>query len=110
MNETGLSQMLADEDWSVDDEGEVEDEAVGLLQNDLKRVIASRPMTYDEFSQKATEIIEQVNDEIAETEEIMSVSPGRDAEYDVKARESRRSPASFTARRAVADDSEPLYE
>ena len=110
MNETGLSQMLADEDWSVDDEGEVEDEAAGLLQNDLKRVIASQPMTYDEFAQQATEIIEQVDNEIAETKEIMSVSPGRDAEYDVKNRERNRSPASFTSRRAVADDSEPLYE
>jgi hypothetical protein len=110
MNETGLSQMLADEDWSFDDEGGVEDEAVGLLQNDLKRVLASQPMTYDEFAQKASEIIDQVNNEIAETKEIMSVSPGRDAEYDVKNIESNRSPASFTSRRAVADDSEPLYE
>ena len=110
MNETGLSQMLADEDWSFDDEGGVEDEAVGLLQNDLKRVLASQPMTYDEFAQKASEIIDQVNNEIAETKEIMSVSPGRDAEYDVKNNESNRSPTSFTSRRAVADDPEPLYE
>jgi hypothetical protein len=67
-------------------------------------------MTYDEFAQKASEIIDQVNNEIAETKEIMSVSPGRDAEYDVKNNESNRSPTSFTSRRAVADDPEPLYE
>lgn len=109
-NEYRLSQMLADEDWSFDDEGGVEDEAVGLLQNDLKRVLASQPMTYDEFAQKASEIIDQVNNEIAETKEIMSVSPGRDAEYDVKNNESNRSPTSFTSRRAVADDPEPLYD
>lgn len=90
--------MLADEDWSFDDEGEVEDKA------------KAEPMTYDEFTQKATEIIEQVDNEIAETKAIMSVSPGRDAEYDVKNRESIRSPASFETRRTVADEPEPLYE
>jgi hypothetical protein len=103
--------MLADEDWSVDDDGGVKDKAIGLLENDLQRVITSKPMTYDEFAQKATEIIEQVNQEIAETKEIMSVPPGRDAEYDVKNRERIQSPVISTARRTVVDDdSEPLYE
>ncbi len=107
----GLSQMLADEDWSVDDDGEVEDKTIGSLENDLQRVITSKPMTYDEFSQKATEIIEQVNKEIAETKEIMSVPPGRDAEYDVKNRERIQSPVISTSRRTVVDDdSDPLYE
>jgi hypothetical protein len=93
----GLSQMLADEDWSFDDEGEVED-------------VASLAMTYDEFAQKATEIIEKVNSEIAETKEIMSVSPGSNAEYDVRKRETTASTTSLPTRRTLMMEAEPLYE
>lgn len=93
-----LSQMLADEDWTLEYEDGVEDEATNT------------PITYDEFTRKAMEIIDLVNDEIAETKEIMSVSPGRDAEYDVKDRDRNRSPSSSTARRVVVDEPEPLYD
>jgi hypothetical protein len=102
--------MLADEDWSVDDDGEVEDKAIGSLENDLQRVIPSKSMTYDEFAQMATEILEQVDEEIAETKKIMSVSPGRDAEYDVTSSENIRNPVSTARPMIVDDDSEPLYE
>lgn len=94
---TGLSQMLADEDWAFDEEDQVED-------------AASVAMTYDEFALKATEIIEKVNSEIAETKEIMSVSPGSNAEYDVRKRESTTSPTSLPTRRTVTKEAEPLYE
>ena len=91
-----LSQMLADEDWFVDDDVEIE--------NDKD----SKPMTYDEFTQQATEIIDLVNSEIAETKQIMNVSPGRDAEYDVMNRENKQ--LSSVSRRAVVDEPEPLYD
>lgn len=97
MHALGLSQMLADEDWSFEEEDRVED-------------AASVAMTYDEFAQKATEIIEKVNSEIEETKEIMSVSPGSNAEYDVRKRESTASPASLPIRRALTKVAEPLYE
>lgn len=91
--------MLADEDWPIEDEEDTSDSA-----NDT-------PMTYDEFAQKATEIIEQAEEELAETREIMSVSPGSEAEYDVKKRESSLSPVSLpAARRKVLDEPEPLYD
>ena len=67
-------------------------------------------MTYDEFAQKATEIIEKVNSEIAETNEIMNVSPGSSAEYDVQKRESTASQASLPIRRTITKDVAPLYE
>lgn len=89
--------MLADEDWSSDDDGHVEGES-------------SLIMTYDEFTKKATEIIEQVNIEIAETKEIMNASPGRDAEFDARKKESSLSSASLPIRRTVMKDQEPLYE
>lgn len=96
-DQLGLSQMLADEDWSFVEEGQAED-------------ATSVAMTYDEFAQKATEIIEKVNSEIAETKEIMSVSPGSNAEYDVRKRESTPSPASLPIRSTMTKDDEPLYE
>jgi hypothetical protein len=65
-------------------------------------------MTYDEFTQQATEIIDLVNSEIAETKQIMNVSPGRDAEYDVMNRENKQ--LSSVSRRAVVDEPEPLYD
>lgn len=89
--------MLADEDWSFVEEDQAED-------------ATSVAMTYDEFAQKATEIIEKVNSEIAETKEIMSVSPGSNAEYDVRKRDSTPSPASSPTRRTIMKDDEPLYE
>jgi hypothetical protein len=92
-----LSQMLADEDWSIEDD-DVESE------NDKD----NKPMTYDEFTQQATEIIDLVNSEIAETKQIMNVSPGRDAEYDVMNREIKQ--RSSVSRRAVVDEPEPLYD
>lgn len=88
--------MLADEDWSFEEEDQVED-------------AASVAMTYDEFAQKATEIIEKVNSEIEETKEIMRVSPGSNAEYDVRKRDTA-SPASLPIRRALTKVAEPLYE
>ena len=89
--------MLADEEWSFEDEGQVAD-------------ATSVAMTYDEFAQKATEIIEKVNSEIAETKEIMSVSPGSSAEYDVRKKESTASQASLPIRRTMMKDVPPLYE
>jgi len=97
-----LSQMLADEDWFFDDEEETE-----YNEED-------KTMTYDEFAQKATEIIEQAEYELAETKEIMSVSPGSNAEYDVTKRDisgGGTSPAaSLPTRRKVMDEPEPLYD
>ena len=89
--------MLADEEWSFEDEGQVEDATCVA-------------MTYDEFAQKATEIIEKVNNEIAETKEIMSVSPGSSAEYDVRKKESTASQSSLPIRRTIMKDVPPLYE
>jgi len=93
-----LSQMLADEDFFFEEEGETEDAA-----ND-------KAMTYDEFTQKATEIIEQANNEIAETKAIMSVSPGNEAEYDVSNRDSNLGPVSLPTRRNLMDEPEPMYD
>eukprot|EP00804_Cyclotella_cryptica_P016180 CCRYP_005696-RA/>CCRYP_005696-RA protein AED:0.04 eAED:0.04 QI:1340/1/1/1/1/1/4/178/862 len=94
--EIRLSQMLADEDWShLNDDYEVDEEP----QNNT--------MGYDEFTRKANEIIEQVEDEIAETKEILGSSPGSQAEYDAK---KRLSTTSLPKQKRVLEESEPLYD
>ncbi|KAL7532202.1 hypothetical protein ACHAXR_004485, partial [Thalassiosira sp. AJA248-18] len=97
-----LSQMLADEEYELEEE---EDEADDAATN--------KTMTYDEFTQKASEIMERVESELDETKQILSVSPGNDAEYYVTDRDSRDSslsPVSLPARRMVMDEPEPVYD
>ena len=99
--------MLADEDWPLEEEDEID--------NGLSDLISASPnsdktMTYDEFSQKASEMIEQVENELAETKEILAVSPGSEAEYDVSNRDSSLSPVSLPTRPKVMDEPGPLYD
>ncbi|KAL7555206.1 hypothetical protein ACHAWF_018849 [Thalassiosira exigua] len=94
-----MSQMLADEDWSIYEE---DDESEDAAKN--------KTMTYEEFAQKATEIIERVENELAETKEIMSVSPGGQAEYDVEALDRSSCVALSPMRRKVMDEPEPMYD
>ena len=63
--EVRLSQMLAEEEWKE--------------ANETKPVA----LTFDEYSKKAAEIIENVQNELIETEEIMKAEPGAQ-EYDEK--------------------------
>jgi hypothetical protein len=94
--ELRLSQMLADEDWShLNDEYDIEDES----QN--------KTMGYEEFTRNAIEIIEQVEDEIAETKEILDSSPGSQAEYDAKKRLNKMS---IPKQKLVSEETEPLYD
>lgn len=93
--------MLADEEWE-EEQDEIED-------------TANKTMTYEEFAEKATEILSKAKDEIRETKEIMSVSPGYQAEYDVDSsmRETALSPVStLPTRRNVKDEKpeQPLYD
>lgn len=91
--------MLADEEW-IEEKAGTDDSA-------------NEPMTYEEFAEKATELISQAKNEILETKEIMSVSPGNEAEYDVSKKESSKSSISSlpVARRMVSDaEPEPLYD
>ena len=94
----GLSQMLADEDWS--------------FEEDEGNAAENKTMTYEEFAQKATEMIEQAENELAETKEIMGVSPGSSAEYDVSSRGSGSSSivSSPTQQRVMVDEPQPLYD
>ena len=93
--------MLADEEWE-EEEDEIEE-------------TANKTMTYEEFAEKATEILSKAKDEIRETKEIMSVSPGYQAEYDVNSstRENALSLVSLSpTRRNVKDEQpeQPLYD
>lgn len=100
VHDIGLSQMLADEDWSEDEE---------VDESDVTSWLENKTMTYDEFAQKATEIIEQAESEIAETAEIMSATSF--AEYDVTNREKSLSMVSPPPiRRKVMDEPAPLYD
>lgn len=93
--------MLADEEWPVEEDDEGLDSAI------------NKTMTFEEFKLKATEMIERAEEEIAETKEIMSVSPGSNAEYDVdtiRDRDSSYSPVLLPARRNAVDEPEPLYD
>ncbi|KAL3787940.1 hypothetical protein ACHAWO_001089 [Cyclotella atomus] len=88
--EVRLSQMLADEDWSyLNDEDE------------------NKTMGYEEFTRKATDLIEQTENEIAETREVLYSSPGRQAEYDAK----EKSTSSALPRRKVSvEERKPAYD
>jgi len=110
-----LSQMLADEDWPDDEEDETDLGISDFLSaggplspnvNDPK----NKTMTYDEFTQKASEMIEQAENELAETKEILSVSPGSHAGLDVNInRDSSLSPAaSLPTRRNKAMEEPPM--
>lgn len=88
--EIRLSQMLADEEWEDEDE----------------EIPENKTMTYEEFATKASEIITQAKDEIRETKEIMSVSPGNEAEYDVEKKQKENKSSMPTT---VMDEPEPAY-
>ena len=88
--EIRLSQMLADEEWEDEDE----------------EIAENKTMTYEEFATKASEIITQAKDEIRETKEIMSVSPGNEAEYDVEKKQKENKSSMPTT---VMDEPEPAY-
>ncbi|KAL7520735.1 hypothetical protein ACHAWX_005445 [Stephanocyclus meneghinianus] len=91
--ELRLSQMLADEDWSY--------------LNDDYDESQNKTMGYEEFTRKANEIIEQVEDEIAETKEILGSSPGSQAEYDAKKRLHAKS---LPKQKLASEETEPLYD
>jgi len=110
-----LSQMLADEDWPDDEEDETDLGLTDFLSaggplspnaNDPN----NNTMTYDEFTQKASEMIEQAENELAETKEILSVSPGSHAGLDVNInRDSSLSPvASLPTRRNKVMEEPPM--
>jgi hypothetical protein len=56
-----LSEQLADEDWEEEKDDEAEDDA---------------PLTYEEYTERAAEIIEAAQSEILETAEILNAAPG----------------------------------
>ncbi len=95
-----LSQMLADEDWI--------EEHLEYDADDSK----NKTMTYEEFTQKASSLIEQAENELMETAEIMSSSPGSQAEYDAKkSRDTSSSPVVSIPKRAIVlDEPDPLYD
>ncbi|KAL7472106.1 hypothetical protein ACHAXS_012429 [Conticribra weissflogii] len=100
-NEYRLSQMLADEEWS-----EIDD-------NDENNSSENETMTYEEFAKKATAIIEQAESELQETAEVMSASPGMEAEFDAKVREELNfgeSTSSVTKRKPSRQEPEPMYD
>lgn len=98
-NEYRLSQMLADEEWD-----EVEEEAATGFGNIT--------MTYDEFTKKAYELVENAENELLETVEIMSTSPGSQSDYDAKRTDSSKSilPKNPITKGRSVDDAEPLYD
>ena len=59
--------MLADEEWE-EEQDDIED-------------TANKTMTYEEFAEKATEILSKAKDEIRETKEIMSVSEDKKTSF-----------------------------
>ena len=104
-NEYRLSQILADEDWEEFDDSE---------DNDLMHSLENKTMTYEEFAQKATEVYEQAENELMETVEVLSATPGREAEYDAKSRETSTSSGiptpSLRKRKVQMEEKEPLYD
>jgi len=100
-NEYRLSQMLADEEWSE------------LADDDESNVSENETMTYEEFAKKATAIIEQAESELQETAEVMSASPGMEAEYDAKVRGEVNigaSASSATKRLPARQEPEQIYD
>jgi predicted membrane chloride channel (bestrophin family) len=93
-----LSQMLADEEF--DDFGD--DTAADSTNN---------TMTYEEFTKKANELIEQAENELIETAEIMSSSPGSQSDYDAMSTGMPiLLPNSPKSKSQLVDDAEPLYD
>ena len=93
-----LSQMLADEKFDDFDD----DTAADSTNN---------TMTYEEFTKKANEIIEQAENELIETAEIMSSSPGSQSDYDAMSRGMPTLlPNSPKSKSQLVDDAEPLYD
>ena len=90
-NEYRLSQMLADEEWD-----ELEDEAATDGGDD-------KQMTYDEFTSKAIELIENTENELLETAEIMSTAPGSQSDYDAYL-------STNSISKRPVDNAEPLYD
>jgi len=90
-----LSQMLADEEWD-----ELEEETA---------TDADTQMTYDEFASKAYELITQAENELLETAEIMSTSPGCQSDYEATSTDAPSLlPTKSVSRGQV--DTEPLYD
>jgi hypothetical protein len=94
--EMRLSQMLADEDWSyLNDEFDVENESQSIT------------MDYEEFTRRATVLIENVESEIAETKQVLGSSPGSQAEYDAKKKANK---VSMPKQRLALEEKEPAYD
>ena len=76
-----LSQQLADEEW--------EEEVEYMLKRQVQP-----PLSFDEYTEKAIEIMEAAENELLETEEILSVSPGAEVQssQSKKRLESKRNP------------------
>ncbi|KAL7439296.1 hypothetical protein ACHAXM_009830 [Skeletonema potamos] len=90
-----LSQMLADEEWD-----ELEEEAA---------TDADTKMSYDEFASKAFELITQAENELLETAEIMSTSPGSQSDYEATSTVTP-SLSSTNSKLRGQVDTEPLYD
>jgi hypothetical protein len=94
-----LSQMLADEEF---DDFDDDDTAADSTNN---------TMTYEEFTKKANELIEQAENELIETAEIMSSSPGSQSDYDAMSTGMPTLlPNSPNSKSQFVDDAEPLYD
>ena len=93
-----LSQMLADEEFDDFDD----DTAADSTNN---------TMTYEEFTKKANELIEQAENELIETAEIMSSSPGSQSDYDAMSTGMPTLlPDSPNSKNQLVNDAEPLYD
>ncbi|KAL7457169.1 hypothetical protein ACHAWC_010052 [Mediolabrus comicus] len=93
-----LSQMLADEEFDDFDD----DTAADSTNN---------TMTYEEFTKKANELIEQAENELIETVEIMSSSPGSQSDYDAMSTGMPTLlPNSPNSKSQLVDDAAPLYD
>jgi len=101
-----LSQILADEDWE-------EDSVYDEEEFDI-------PLTYEDYTQKAADIIEAAEDELLETAEILQASPGAEATMDVRPKDGSASSTptlDSPPKKRVADkpikkkpESQPAYD
>ena len=98
--------MLADEEWPE------EEEYLELMTSQSSEA-KNKTMTYEEFAQKATEIIEQAENELAETTAILAVSPGSEAGLETGSRDESSSISSATVQKqpnAITEPAVPLYD